>query len=122
MPWTLSLLVWFFSGKFAQPDHFTASAIVQCTLPIQNFVISYRAHIFYYEVVQNYDVIEVFLINDIYHLELSGALELSELIHRCAESELVRYRLHVAKITRTFQQSIKAVDFAHITRDLLKMS
>ena len=60
MPWTLSLLVWFFSRIFAHPAHFTASAIVLCSLPIQNVVISYRAHIFYYEVVRNYDVTERF--------------------------------------------------------------
>ena len=46
----------------------------------------------------------------------------SELIDRCAESELVRYKSQAAKITRAFQQSIKAGDFAHIFRDLLKMS
>ena len=44
-----------------------------------------------------------------------------ELIDRCAESELVRYRPHAAKITETFQQSAKAGDFAHIIKDLLKM-
>ena len=60
MPWTLSLLVWFFSRKFAQSAHFTASAIVLCTLPIQNIVISYNAHIFYYEVVRNYGATERF--------------------------------------------------------------
>ena len=57
MPWTLSLLEWFFSRKFVQPARLTASTIV---LPFQNIVISYRAHIFYYEVVQNYDVTERF--------------------------------------------------------------
>ena len=36
------------------------SYCAQCTLPIQNIVISYRAHIFYYEVVRNYDVTERF--------------------------------------------------------------
>ena len=45
-----------------------------------------------------------------------------ELIDRCAESELVRYKSHTAKITRTFQQSMKAGNFALIIRDLLKMS
>ena len=58
MPLTLALLVWFFSRKFAQPAHFTASAIVLCSLSIQN-IISYRAHIFY-EIVRNYDVTEGF--------------------------------------------------------------
>ena len=60
MPWRLSLLVWFFSRKFAQPAHFTASAIVLCTLPKQNIAISYRAHIFYYKVARIYDVAERF--------------------------------------------------------------
>ena len=45
-----------------------------------------------------------------------------ELIDRCAESELVRHRSHAAKITRTFQQSVKAGNFAHVIRELLKMS
>ena len=59
MPWTLSLLVCFFSRKFAQPAT-TACAIVLCTLPIQNIIVSYRTHVFYYEVVWNYDVTERF--------------------------------------------------------------
>ena len=42
-------------------------------------------------------------------------------IDRFAESELVRYRSHAVKITRTFQQSTKAGDFAHMIKDLLKM-
>ena len=46
MSWTLSLLVWFFSRKFVQPAHYTASAIVLCTLPIHNIFISCLAHIF----------------------------------------------------------------------------
>ena len=56
MSWTLPLLVWFFSTKFAEPAYFTASAIVLCTLPIQNIVILYRAHILYYEIARNYDM------------------------------------------------------------------
>ena len=64
----------------------------------------------------------VFLINNVYYLELSRALDFLKLIDRCAESKLIRYRSHAAKITRTFQQSIKVGNFAQITRDLLKMS
>ena len=52
-------------------------------------------------------------------LELCNFLAL---LDRCAESESVRYRSHAAKITRTFEESTKAGDFAHIIRDLLKMS
>ena len=75
MPWTLSLLVWFFSRKFAQPAYFTVSAIVLCTVPIQNIVISYRAHTFLQGCTELCFNRERFFIDDVYHLQLSGAFK-----------------------------------------------
>ena len=61
-----------------------------------------------------------FLINDVYHLELSGALEL--LLTVLLNPNWLDIDHMLRKITRTFQLSIKAGNFAHVIRDLLKMS
>ena len=88
-----------------------------CTLPIQNIIILYRAHIFLLrsctELWCNWTSSLSMMFTTLNFLELWNFLEL---IDRCAESERVRYRSHAAKITRTFQQSIKAGDFAHNQR------